>query len=312
MFGSLSTGLALENSDMDLVVIGLKIGDQNDAIEHIRNLKKFFEESEYFRDINAIEGASIPVLKLEADLQKVRKNENPTNKQKVESKMRFLQIDITFEDQKRVKSDLFWEDSEWDHPKVHHMGIKSLHLIKTYLQDYVHLKEMTLWVKKLLSVKGLNSPYTGGMSSYGVVIMIVAYMNFFSLQNAWINISQLLMHFFEFYGSKFDERKVGILVSRGGSYYPFNSVSEHPIVIKDPLNIENNIGKWTYRISDIKSAFLEASNILDYEKQNFNQITEEEILKQEELLEKGSGECIERMYYLSKILKADNIDKFLQ
>lgn len=115
-------------------------------------------------------------------------------------------------------------------------------------------------------MKGLNSPYQGGLSSYGVVIMIVAYMNFFSLQNAWINISQLLIHLFDFYGSKFNEDRVGILVTRGGSYYPFNSLSDCPITIKDPLNIENNIGKNTYRISDIKKEFEEAASILETEK----------------------------------------------
>ena len=67
--------------------------------------------------------------------------------------------------------------------------------------------------------------------------MVVAYLNFFSLQDAWVNISQLLMHFFDFYGTKFDETKVGILVNRGGCYYPFNSLSDFLIVLKDPLNI---------------------------------------------------------------------------
>ena len=94
-------------------------------------------------------------------------------------------------------------------------------------------------------------------------------MNFYCLQNAWINISQLLIHLFDFYGSKFDENKAGILVTRGGCYYPFNSLSDCPIVIKDPLNIENNIGKNTYRISDIKKEFVEAASLLEFEKSNY-------------------------------------------
>lgn len=216
MFGSLSTGIALESSDMDLVITGLKIQDRDDVISHIRILTEFFNKSYYFKNVNAIESASFPVIKLETDLQKVREAENPENKSEIDPKMRYLQIDITFEDHTRVKSDLFWEGAEWDQSHLHHLGIKSIHLVKTYLKDYVHLKEITLCVKKLLSLKGLNSPYTGGLSSYGVVLMIVAYMNFFSLQNAWLNISQLLIHFLEFYGSKFDESKVGILVNRGG------------------------------------------------------------------------------------------------
>mmetsp|Transcript_17072 Transcript_17072/g.16766 ORF Transcript_17072/g.16766 Transcript_17072/m.16766 type:complete len:477 (-) Transcript_17072:43-1473(-) len=283
-FGSLTTGLALESSDLDLVVTGLKIEDRDDVVEHIRILTTYFNQSEYFRKVNAIEGASFPIIKLEADLQKIR-DEESKDEATIDPTMRFLHIDITFEDHKRIKSDLFWEGVDWDSTKIHHLGIKSVHLVKSYLKDYTHLKEITLVVKKLLCLKGLNSPYKGGLSSYGIVIMIVAYMNFFSIQNAYLNISQLLIHFLEFYGSKFDERNVGILVSRGGCYYPFNSVSDDPIVIKDPLNIENNIGKSSYRISEIKALFTHIAGILDYQRQNFHQVSEEDLQEQDQALE---------------------------
>lgn len=129
---------------MDLVIIGLKIENRDDIVEHIRILAQYFEESEYFRNINAIEGASIPVIKLEVDLQRIRENENPENKSEVDPNMRYLQIDITFEDHKRLKSDIFWEGEEWDHSKLNHLGIKSIHLVKSYLKDYGHLSELTL------------------------------------------------------------------------------------------------------------------------------------------------------------------------
>lgn len=144
MFGSLRTGIALECSDMDLVVTGLKIEDRDDVVEHIRILTTFFEESHYFSKVNAIEGASFPIIKLEADLQKVRDEENSQNSTTVDEDMRFLQIDITFEDHQRVKSDLFWEGVDWESNKLHHLGIKSVHLVKSYLKDYTHLKELTL------------------------------------------------------------------------------------------------------------------------------------------------------------------------
>ena len=188
-------------------------------------MKSYFSNYECFTNIKAIESASIPVIKLEVDLEIVRKNENSKSVSKIDPRMRYLQIDITFEDSKKQKTDSFWEGIEWHSSKLH-LGMKSVHLVKSYIKEYVHLKELTLCIKKLLSCKGLNSPYQGGLSSYAVVIMIVAYMNFFSIQNAWVNISQLLINFFDFYGNKFDENKVGILVSRGGCFYPFNSLSD--------------------------------------------------------------------------------------
>lgn len=79
---------------------GLKIEGRDDVINHIRTLKEHFEGSQYFFNIKPIESASIPVIKLEADLQKVRENENQKEEQEVDPKMRYLQIDITFEDSK--------------------------------------------------------------------------------------------------------------------------------------------------------------------------------------------------------------------
>lgn len=307
VFGSLATGLALEGSDMDLVVTGLKIEDRDDVVSHIRILQKHFTDCEYFFNIKPIESASIPVIKLEADLEKVREKENPKNTDKIDPKMRYLQIDITFDDSKEPKTDCFWEGIEWHRSKLH-LGMKSIHLVKTYIKEYVHLKELTLCIKKLLSAKGLNSPYQGGLSSYGVVIMIVAYMNFFSLQNAWVNISQLLIHFFDFYGSKFDESKVGILVSRGGCYYPFNSLSDWPIVIKDPLNIENNIGKNTYRITDIKSQFVEAARILEGEKAKFSKCTPVELKEWENSLKfLNSDKPTDKLMFLNQIFVSNEL-----
>jgi DNA polymerase sigma len=204
------------------------------------------------------------------------------------------------------KPDSFWEGIEWNRSKLH-LGIKNIHLVKSYIKEYVHLKELTLIIKKLLSIKGLNSPYQGGLSSYAIVIMIVAYMNFFSLQNAWINISQLLIHFFDFYSSKFDENKIGILVNRGGSYYPFNSLSDCPIIIKDPLNIENNVGKNTYRISEIKAQFSKASNILEMEKNSYLNASPEELDKIETDLQVVKSENFtDKLMFLNKIFTSED------
>ena len=131
---------------MDLVITGLKIENREDVIEHIRTLTWNFEEWEYFSNIKAIVSASIPIIKLEADLQKIRDLENTQNLNIISDKMRFLQIDITFDDSKERKTDSFWEGLEWNRSKLHY-GLKSVHLVKSYIKEYVHLKELTLWIK---------------------------------------------------------------------------------------------------------------------------------------------------------------------
>ncbi|CAI2379791.1 unnamed protein product [Moneuplotes crassus] len=60
MFGSLTTGLALESSDMDLVVTGLKIQDRDDVIAHIRILQSYFKKFEYFTKLSYHQTCSRP------------------------------------------------------------------------------------------------------------------------------------------------------------------------------------------------------------------------------------------------------------
>jgi DNA polymerase sigma len=49
-------------------------------------------------------------------------------------------------------------------------------LIKEYLNLYPPLESLTFILKKFIYVSGLSAPYKGGISSYALVLMIVAYM----------------------------------------------------------------------------------------------------------------------------------------
>ena len=42
IFGSISTGLVIESSDMDLVITGLNIKDRDDVVDRIKILTGFF------------------------------------------------------------------------------------------------------------------------------------------------------------------------------------------------------------------------------------------------------------------------------
>jgi len=74
-------------------------------------------------------------------------------------------------------------------------------------------------------------------------------------------------------------------------------------VIKDPLCIENNIGKSTYRIYDIKGTFETAASVLNIEKDGYYELDEKEISKYIEKALKNSQEFTDGLYFLSKIFK---------
>jgi DNA polymerase sigma len=72
-YGSQASHLAVDSSDVDLAVTGLKLnGDQDLQIYEMRRLHHYFEEvrSEgYIVKLDLIETASVPLIKVQIDLQ---------------------------------------------------------------------------------------------------------------------------------------------------------------------------------------------------------------------------------------------------
>lgn len=93
---------------------------------------------------------------------------------------------------------------------------------------------------------GLNQPYLGGLSSYSIVLLLVAYINRWGLKmSATLTPARLLMGFLDYYSYYFQVSTTGIDVKNGGSFF------EHPrpesnFVILDPIDEENNTSKNSY------------------------------------------------------------------
>lgn len=58
---------------------------------------------------------------------------------------------------------------------VRHQGLECVDLVKRLVRKYPPLKPIVLVLKQLLTLSELSDPYMGGLSSYGLVIMIVGY-----------------------------------------------------------------------------------------------------------------------------------------
>lgn len=101
-----------------------------------------------------------------------------------------------------------------------HLGIQSSILVQQYMQTYPNLKEVSIVLKKFLANVDLNTPYFGGISSYSLVLLLVAYMNYFKIKDA-LNMtpSRLLMGFLDYYGNYFNPSSLGISVINEGSFY---------------------------------------------------------------------------------------------
>lgn len=64
-----------------------------------------------------------------------------------------------------------------------HNGVKCVNLVKEYLLDCWFIEPLILVLKQMLKVNSLNDPYKGGLSSYGLLLMIVAFIQYRKFNN---------------------------------------------------------------------------------------------------------------------------------
>ena len=143
-------------------------------------------------------------------------------------------IDITFQDER-------------------HSGPSCVELVQKYMESYPALEYLVLPLKQLMQITQLNDPYQGGLTSYGLVLMVVAYLQFKKYRGMSIdltepNLGSLLLDFmFSFSNIDFSQTQIS----------PVKSVKldlNLPIIIQtqntspssiitDPLLSTNNVAK---------------------------------------------------------------------
>uniref|UniRef100_A0AAV1TXZ8 Poly(A) RNA polymerase mitochondrial-like central palm domain-containing protein n=1 Tax=Peronospora matthiolae TaxID=2874970 RepID=A0AAV1TXZ8_9STRA len=157
-YGSLATGLHEEASDVDLVVFGATEEFNCTGQQCVKALADHFRELSAFSGVSAITRAPIPLLKVVVLVS--GDNLEATEGKHVErdgDAMLRIPFDITF-----------------DEPRgIHHNGIASVTLVQGLVRAFYGLRELTLVLKCFLVKCGLNDPAVGGLSSYGLLLMVV-------------------------------------------------------------------------------------------------------------------------------------------
>ena len=107
-----------------------------------------------------IDAATVPVIKLKISLRQL-----------------MLQANLKFP--KDPKYEGIYDQSfsiDITHMTDIHNGVKCVNLVKDYLNDCWFIEPLILVLKQMLKVNGMNDPYKGGLSSYGLLLMIVAFI----------------------------------------------------------------------------------------------------------------------------------------
>ena len=222
VYGSRATKLCLPLSDIDIVISSPNFKSYSPLF----TLYQYLQNQNFYLKINYIGSTQVPLIKI------VTKNEYNN-----------LSLDISLEDAK-------------------HYGVECVNYIKNMMQKYEILTPMTLAVKNILLKATLNDPYKGGLSSYGVILLILNFINIEKEKGNDIsinNLGNLFYDFLHYYGEIFEPRNGIIDINNINDKSIFNryqyQIRNGDLVIVDPLNINNNVGKNTRQFGNIKLAF---------------------------------------------------------
>mgnify|MGYP001133510738 CR=1 FL=1 len=119
-------------------------------------------------------------------------------------------------------------------------GPENSRLVRSFMKEHRALKYLVLVLKCFLQQRQLNEPYSGGVGSYALILMIVSFLQ----ANAGeTNLGALLTEFMHLYGVTFNYFTVGICVREGGHYFSkverewYDLARPYQICIEDPNDL---------------------------------------------------------------------------
>ena len=256
-YGSTFSGLSIENSDIDIMVKLKKKTDEKDYVNKIIHIlvdKLKNNNIKYITNIIPISSASVPVIKLECDLCNDDSFSNEINNLMENCKLSYndinkLYFDITFflveNEQKKIPSELM------------------IDYIKNNIIIYPQIIDIVYIMKRFLFNRKLNKSYQGGISSYSLFLITLAFIKFFK-SNYEMPTSSLLIEYLNYY-SNFDFPNTVIQPNKDEDIFSIienNSISnKYSVNIIDPIT-GLNVAKSTFKIELIQNAFREGLDII--------------------------------------------------
>ncbi|KAB2002738.1 hypothetical protein ES319_D11G086300v1 [Gossypium barbadense] len=301
VFGSNATGLALPSSDVDLVVClppvrnlepikeaGILEGRNGIKETCLQHAARYLANQEWVKNdsLKTVENTAIPIIMLVVEVPDDLITSASSNVQSPTDE----QIDRTAEHGDHAHSDTVALDDSAS-PKCSqinygntkgvksvrldisfkspsHTGLQTTELVKELTEQFPAATPLALVLKQFLADRSLDQSYSGGLSSYCLVLLIIRFLQHEHHLGRPINqnFGSLLMDFLYFFGNVFDPRQMRVSVQGSGVYINRErGYSIDPIHIDDPLFPTNNVGRNCFRIHQCIKAFSEAYSILEDE-----------------------------------------------
>ncbi|GAB4823273.1 hypothetical protein N2152v2_010319 [Parachlorella kessleri] len=250
VFGSFATGLYLPTSDVDAVVVDSGCAD---VPAGLKALAQSLLRKKLAKNVQVIAKAKVPIIKFE----------------EAESGYNF---DVSFD----VAN-----------------GPEAAENVRDLMDSLPPMRPLVMVLKVFLQQRDLNEVYSGGLGSYALLVMVAAFLQLHpsrqpSSQGGQrfsgagggsggrqqaaapleTNLGVLLVDFFRLYGRSLNNDQVGVSCRRGGSFFNKRNKgfwqAERPwlLAVEDPNDPDNDLGRNSYNISRVRSAFDWAYNQL--------------------------------------------------
>ena len=230
LYGSHATSLCLPWSDLDVVLISNNNNNENNINNNpqilLNHLHENIRNKKWVKESKYISSANIPIIKL-----------------------------VTIDEYGNIPIDISIQDSK-------HFGLKCVDLVKNFITQYEHLKPIVLALKNIFKLADLNDPYKGGISSYGLILMIVYFIQRQKKinNNNNNNLGNLFFDIIYYYGIVFNfKEKIYVKLNEDDEDInnDINNLNLNTqLIIIDPLNPNNNVSKSCFQLINVKMTFL--------------------------------------------------------
>lgn len=302
IFGSNATGLSLPSSDVDLVVClppvrnlepikeaGILEGRNGIKETCLQHAARYLANQDWVKSdsLKTVENTAIPIIMLVVEVPQdlvsssassvQSPKEEPSHNGQELSNLAQAHSDVqedsapqvcpqtnynNTDSSKSVRLDISFESAS-------HTGLQTAELVKELTERFPAATPLALVLKQFLADRSLDQSYSGGLSSYCLVLLITRFLQHEHHLGRSINqnFGSLLMDFLYFFGNVFDPREMRVSVRGSGLYLKRERGSSiDPIHIDDPLFPTNNVGRNCFRIHQCIKAFAEAYSALKQER----------------------------------------------
>lgn len=241
-YGSYVTKLLTPFSDMDLAIDCGCLIDRPKAAELLQLLAENLSMCEFVGEVRPILFASVPVVKLQADPSVLFEG--------LECLNRSMQIKVDI----IVQIKELFENS--------HTSTRTTAYVLSACRAFPTFRPNVLALKYALHCRGMMNAYTGGLNSYGLSLLYVAFLHTHKLENA-TSAGYCLMKFFEFVCREFDPSAHAICLNsfsgRNDCVIPKGfSGTDAPLVVLDPTHLVfSNVTATCFVFQNVRDLFRE-------------------------------------------------------